>query len=752
MSVADIDPDILQDFLTESDELLSSMDSLLVELESRPTDDDLLNTIFRALHTIKGSSGFLGLPNVTELAHASEDLLNKLRNAELVCDEAIVTAILQSVDVLRVQIEQVGEGQEPNAADTALLGQLHALTNSEQAQDAASGTTESVSSSTPMIDGMPTEAIALDGSKSDLLEFMVLDLAQTLEQLNELHEQTLTPESRPSACAEAAELAGELTRSVDFFERDQLTGETRVLVDSYTKMSELPEACVEPLRARLGVVQWVMSKRLEALGSGCDLLLQTETLVQLIDTLLETQDPGTLSEVASDATPEEILVADGVFDPEDVPSQRAGDAADAEGSSADAKPAAQSAQATATKAKPAGEQTIRVDVDRLESLLNLVGELVLQKNRVVAISRSLGVKMEDHEDAEAFVQVASDLDRITGELQVGVMKTRLQPLNKLFNRYPRVIRDLAHATGKQIRLELDGGETEVDKSVIELLADPMVHIMRNSADHGIESPEKREEAGKPTEGVIRLAAQHEGSHVVVTIADDGGGIDPEKVAKKAVANGMMSESDVQNMTDAQLVRLVFAPGFSTAEGVSDLSGRGVGMDVVNTNITKLNGVVDVMSEKGVGTTVTIKIPLTLAIMQALMIRVNHAIYAVPLTNILEIVQPSEETVSTVGGRKVMRLRDRVIPLLELPEMLPGTEAQRANEPDFVVTVAVGTDSAGLMVHGLLGQQDIVIKPLDEMFARGGNVSGATVREDGQVSMILDVASLITHSQRQAQAA
>lgn len=777
MSIADIDPDILQDFLTESDELLGSMDSLMVQLESAPEDADLLNTIFRALHTIKGSSGFLGLSSVTEVAHASEDLLNKLRNAELSCNESIVTAILESVDVLREQIEQVGDGTMPGPSPQQLIERLLKLSagegaSAEQAESptqatspdsAEAGSEQAASLTTP--GDVPTEAIDLDSSKSDLLEFMVLDLSQTIDQLVDLHEQCESSEACTAACAEAEEVAIELVRSVDFFERSQLSAETKALAEAFAAVPTLEGDAAAALRSRVAAVLWIMKMRLGALSVGRDLVLDSDPTLNRIVTLIETQDTATHPPLDPDADPLMVLVMDGVFGssqaadtvqapPLDAgqPSESNDDAAAKQESSkpeeSESNPADQSTE-TKKPTKPVGEQTIRVDVERLEGLLNLVGELVLQKNRVLAMSRTLGAEIEGQDKIEAFTQVASDLDRITGELQVGVMKTRLQPLNKLFNRYPRVIRDLARATGKDIQLTVDGGETEVDKSVIELLADPMVHIMRNSADHGIEKPEKRAQTDKPKQGTIRLSAEHQGSHVVVTIADDGGGIDPQRVAQKAIGNGMLTETEAQSMSDAQLVRLVFAPGFSTAEDVSDLSGRGVGMDVVNTNITKLNGFVDVESTLGEGTTVTIKIPLTLAIMQAMMIRVNHAIYAVPLSNIIEIVNPEPSAISTIGGREVMRLRDRVIPLIDLPNRLPGSDSAKSEGAPFIVTVAVGTECAGLKVQGLLGQQDIVIKPLDDLFERGGQVSGATVREDGQVSMILDIASILSHTQQKA---
>jgi two-component system chemotaxis sensor kinase CheA len=347
----------------------------------------------------------------------------------------------------------------------------------------------------------------------------------------------------------------------------------------------------------------------------------------------------------------------------------------------------------------------------------------------------------DHELSEAFAQVASDLDRVTSELQIGVMKTRMQPLSKLFNRYPRLIRDLSRSTGKEIDLKIIGGETEVDKSVLELLGDPLVHILRNSADHGVEMPEERLAAGKPAMGTIAIEAGHEGNHVVVRIMDDGRGLNAETIAKKAVEKGLATQDEIAGMPKSNIYKFIFEAGFSTARQVTDLSGRGVGMDVVRTNIAKLNGVVDVASDEGRGTTVSIRIPLTVAIMQAMMVCVDEAIYAIPLSNILEIVKPDAGQLYTIHGHKVMRLRDSVLPLISLSDMF-ASHSSTDGDPVYAVIVGLGSETAGLMVHDLIGQEEVVIKPLDTMFDQTHLVSGATVREDGGVSLILDISAMM----------
>jgi two-component system chemotaxis sensor kinase CheA len=384
----------------------------------------------------------------------------------------------------------------------------------------------------------------------------------------------------------------------------------------------------------------------------------------------------------------------------------------------------------------ASDQTIRVEVGRLESLMNLVGELVLQKNRIGALARGMNAGTTQQQAArEAMGVAAGGLDRVTSDLQVAVMRTRMQPLDKLFGRYPRLIRDLCSKTGKKMDLVIEGGETEVDKSVIEELNDPLVHLLRNSADHGIEPPDQRAAAGKNETGTLRLIASHEGSHVRILLKDDGRGLSREKIAAKAIERGLVDASAVVGLSDRQVFDFIFLPGFSTAEKVSDLSGRGVGMDVVRTNVRKLKGEIELSSAPGSGTTVSIMIPLTVAILPAMMVAVATEVYAVPLGNILEIVKPDRTQVSTIGGNKVMRLRDTVLPLVSAGSVLGKTASE---EESFVVVLAAGEQRIGLQVTGLIGQQEVVVKPLDGAGEACRAVSGATVRDDGGVSLIVDV--------------
>jgi two-component system chemotaxis sensor kinase CheA len=340
---------------------------------------------------------------------------------------------------------------------------------------------------------------------------------------------------------------------------------------------------------------------------------------------------------------------------------------------------------------------------------------------------------------------ASDLDRLTSELQQCVMRTRMQPLEKLFGRYPRIVRDLAKKTDKSIELRIEGGDTEVDKSVLELLGDPLVHMLRNSVDHGIENTTTRRDAGKPETGTLWLRAEHQGGHVRIVIEDDGRGIDRSKIAAKAVERGLVTRDEAAALSDEEVFRFIFAPGFSTAEQVSDLSGRGVGMDVVNSNIKQLNGMVNINSTLGAGTTIEIMIPLTVATMSAMVVGVGDSDYAIPLSAIEEITRSGVSECSTVRGRPVIRVRDEVIGLVDMRRELIDGSAGR--EDGFVVIVAVGQEKAGLIVDQLIGQQEVVIKVLDDDYTSTGPFSGATIREDGRVNLILDIVKLLRDNAR-----
>ncbi len=751
MGTEGMDPGLLQDFLTESNELIEKLDADLVTLEGvgqGAEQKELLDGIFRALHTIKGAASFLGLTTLTTFAHAAEDALNRLRKGEMQVTTEVMDAMLRSVDVLRGMLQEVGDGQVITAAPDDLFKKLHTIAGSEtdgsdKPDDKDTQAVKEVTAAAETYDGTP---LSLPPEKADLLEFMVVDLNEAIENIDRCVDQAQNPATCADAAAHLNEVAQDIFKTGQFFGLDCLVTLARTLETVATALPGLSETALGETLVRARGMKLLIQQQSEALSRGVALSWPLETLRQRIDVLTGGQplDADLLGKHEND--PSAVLVLDNVTGPPSTPHEpNAGstDPAQAPTPPAETASTAKKAETTASRGAVA-EQTIRVEVSRLESLLNLVGRLVLNKNRVLSLTRKVREHQLPHEVEEHFAAAASDLDQLTSELQVGVMRTRMQPLAKLFDRYPRVIRDMARMTNKKIHLEIGGKETEVDKSVLEVLADPLVHILRNSADHGVEPPETRLACGKPESGTIRLSAEHQGSHVRVEIRDDGKGLDREVIGNKAIERGLASQDQVAALSDEEVFRFIFAAGFSTAEKVTDLSGRGVGMDVVRTNIAKINGTINVSATKGQGTTIEILIPLTVAIMPAMMVGVGKHFYAVPLTSIIEIVRPDDSMVHSVGGQPVMRLRDSVLPLLDLREKLQETGSERTSR--FAVVIGVGQQRAGLVVDRLIGQQEIVIKPLDDRYTSGGPFSGATIREDGDVSLILDVIQLIRQAQ------
>lgn len=766
MSIGGFDPEILQDFLTESGELLDQLEGDLVSLETSPEDLDLVNQVFRALHTIKGSASFLALTNLVEIAHAAETSLNAARAGEFVIDRRAMDLLLEAIDLLKKQFDELRAGKDLTAPAAELVRSLTDLGNASAALAQGAPAPDDETRPAPSPGQHPSTApLSLAPGREDLLDFLVSDLVETLQRADELARQLAEEASRSEACNGLAEVGDALVRSIDFFEVDSMTRLARALVEVGEQAGGLPLEIIDQLTPRVRGMIELLQDQTAGLGEKTVRNWPIDTLLDHIGELLHGAVPDG-AQLAPGASPPEALIADGAYPPEATPESLAA----ADGSILERKmepmpvamptspaPPQESASESQTpsprtdnergdpKESAKSEQTIRVEVGRLETLMNLVGELVLQKNRITELGRRFAsAEQADPEQIEALTTTAGTLDRVTSDIQVAVMRTRMQPLDKIFGRYPRLIRDLARKTNKDIRLEIVGGDTEVDKSVIEELGDPMVHLLRNAGDHGVEPPEDREAAGKPKEGVIRILANHEGSHVTVRIEDDGRGLRREIIGAKAVERGLTTEAELANLSDRDIFRFIFAPGFSTAAQVSDISGRGVGMDVVRTNIERLNGTIEVDSVPGAGTTILIKIPLTIAIMPAMMVGVADEIYAIPLSNIVEIVRPDPAVISTIREHPVMRLRDSILPLVSAAEVFDiGSRAGARCECPFAVVLTLNEKRVGLMVTKLIGQQEIVIKPLDSVDGRKtGPISGATVRNDGGVSLIVDVEGMV----------
>ncbi|ALK08271.1 chemotaxis protein CheW [Blastochloris viridis] len=595
--------DLLREFLTETNESLDTVDVQLVRFEQDPNDKKILDNIFRLVHTIKGTCGFLGLPRLEALAHAAETLMGKFRDGMPVTGEA-VTLILCTIDRLKQVLDGLErQEEEPTGSDTDLIGQL--------------------------------EHMALHG-------------------LGEAAPATV-PEPEPEAPALAT---GSLTEQT--LERPLRPGEV--------SLDELERAFRE-------------------------------------------------------TAPEVPVPA-----PKTAKGKRA-EAKKAEAKKADAK-TEDDEKAPESLVK---NQSIRVNVETLEHLMTMVSELVLTRNQLLEIVRR-------HEDSEFKVPLQR-LSNVTAELQEGVMKTRMQPIGNAWQKLPRVVRDLANELGKSIELETVGAETELDRQVLDLIKDPLTHMVRNSADHGLEGPEERRANGKSETGTIRLSAFHEGGHIIIEIADDGRGLHTEKIKAKAIANGLINEVDAEKMSENQIQKFIFAPGFSTAAKVTSVSGRGVGMDVVRTNIDQIGGAIDLKSVYGEGTTVTIKIPLTLAIVSALIVEAGGDRFAIPQLAVVELVRAqsnSEHRIERIKDTPVLRLRNKLLPLVHLKRLLKIDGGQKIDEETgFIVVTQVGNQTFGIVVDGVFHTEEIVVKPMSSKLRHIPMFSGNTILGDGSVIMIID---------------
>lgn len=575
--------EIVDSFVVETKEIFEKLDNEILEIEKRPEDKELINSIFRAVHTVKGTSGFLSFEQMSVLAHRFEDVLNKLRRGELKYDAGMLDIMLEAFDLMKVLLKQVIDQKIEEIDLSSAINKLAAISSGASANN------------------VPVK-------------------------------EASHPEQGP--------------------------------------ISQTPVAGI----------------------SQQDINAQKETIHQ------------------------------------DNPVHQ---------------------QSQAQKLDKLVDSTIRVDVGRLDHLMNLVGELVLGRNRLSQIVTTA----EDNREGEDFVhqlnETSSQIDFITTELQTAVMKTRMVQIGRVFNRFPRLVRDIAREFSKEIDLVIQGQETELDKSIIEEISDPLVHLIRNAADHGIEAPNIRESLGKPRCGTIHLSAGHEGNHIVIEIQDDGAGIDPEKIRQKALEKGLITQEEANEMKPEDTYAIIFIPGFSTAQKVSSVSGRGVGMDVVKTNITKLNGTISVESTVGKSTKITLKLPLTLAIIQGLLVGVGDETFAVPLSSVLEVVQTPKESISTVHGRAVIRLREAVLPLVEISEILEVPGHDESAQKFHTVVVGVGNHKFGIVVDKLIGQKEIVIKPLGAYLKNIPGIAGSTILGDGRVIMILDSGELLRLAQKES---
>ncbi len=698
--------EIIGEFLVESYEGLDRLDQAFIDLEETPDDIGTLTEAFRILHTIKGTCGFLGFGQLEKVAHRGENLLSLLRDEVLEMNHEIADALLATVDAIREILGVIEDTEEEGQHDNeALIARLEALSGQSPAAPPpapeAEPAAEAPAAEAPVAEAPAEEAPQADqASEEPQPEGVVLlnppdDVADPGAEVPDGGVVLLNPpaDGPDGTLADAFQAA------------DAMAGET---VDA---AADVPAEAANPAAPELPA-EATEAPAPEAAPAANDSERIGDILVS--DGAADRTDVeiAATEQVLGDARPiGKILADDGKAEPAEV-------------------------EKAASKQRGAADSTIRVDVAVLDTLMNLVGELVLSRNQIM----QLATEEEHHE----FTGPAQRLNLITSELQEGVMRTRMQPIGNIWNKLPRVVRDLSQQFGKQIRLEMEGKGTELDRTILEAIKDPLTHMVRNTVDHGVEDPDTRTAVGKNPEGVLKLAASHEGGQVNIEISDDGAGIDPERMRTKAVEKGIITTEAAAKMTDNEAVNLIFAPGFSTAAKVSNVSGRGVGMDVVRTNVERIGGSVDVKSVKGQGTVFKIKIPLTLAIIPAITIRCGGNRYAIPQVSLQELVRLDGNDMSSriedLHGAPVYRLRESLLPIIDLREQLgvePDTESTSTN----IVVLQIDGKPFGLVVDLIENTEEIVVKPLGREVKDIALFSGATIMGDGKVALILDVVGL-----------
>jgi len=676
MSV-ELDNELLNVFLIEARELLESLGEQLVDLESSPGDVDLLNAVFRAFHTVKGGAGFLGLNPMVELCHRAEDLLNEARNGAIVLNAGFMDALLESLDLLNDMMRAADGGLPIEAAPRSLLDRLLIPGRAATAPPVALAPP-----TTAPVSAAPTSR-AYDPIE-DEFEAM-LDAAR--------NEREPTPAS-----------SGPI--SDDEFEAllDSLYGTGAPGAEGAASSPNPAPAPAAPAAP--------------AATTADPNAISDDEFEALLDSLHGTAAPGVVPGAA-------VIAAAPAPAPAPAPPPTPAEPAPA-------APAARAAAPTEKRTASTADTTVRVDTHRLDGLVDAAGELVLVRNRLTNLApRGTNDPME---------RAIGELERVAEDLQNAVLRMRMQPVGKLFSRFPRIVRDLARQLGKDIELVTEGEETDIDRTVVEALADPLVHLLRNAVDHGIEMPDVRAAEGKPRNGTVRLAAGQFGDRIVITVTDDGKGMDPEVLRRKAVEKGLMDAEQAARLDERECYEIVFRPGFSTASQVSDISGRGVGMDVVKTKIVELGGTLSIDSRVGHGSTVRLSVPLTLAILRVLMVRVGHRLLSLPLSNVAEVFELVPGQIQELDGRVVAAHRQRALPLVDL-----GRWAGAAGKGGHVVVVQIGHQTLGCLVDEVLGREDVMAKPLGPFLKDVPGIAGATITGDGRISLVLDLSGLADDS-------
>ncbi|QQX81782.1 chemotaxis protein CheA [Shewanella sp. KX20019] len=724
----DVDEEILQDFLIEAGEIIELLQEQLVTLENNPDDSELLNAIFRGFHTVKGGAGFLSLTPMVDVCHEAENTFDLLRTGKRQVSANLMDVILQAVDAINSMFAETQAGQPQSAADANLLSQLKTLSAGQllpseitDAQVSLQG--DAVIEEITTIEAVVEQVAVVEPASVDITAGGSIDDINDAEfeaLLDALHGNGNSPGAPADSTNVVTASSSDITD--DEFESllDELHGSGQFSAPAPAAVVEETAHIVDSDEITDDEFERLLDE-LHGSGSSPSASAAAETT------------PANISEAAvvqAITTSQQAPVAPAAK-PESKPELKPV-----------APVQAKSKPKAAANNMPQAETTVRVDTSRLDQIMNMVGELVLVRNRLL----SLGVSRDDEEMSKAL----ANLDLVTADLQGAVMKTRMQPIKKVFGRFPRVVRDLARSLNKEIDLIMVGEDTDLDKNLVEALADPLVHLVRNSVDHGIEMPDEREASGKTRSGTITLSASQEGDHILLKIEDDGAGMDPGKLKDIAISRGVLDEDAAARMSDEEAYNLIFAPGFSTKVEVSDISGRGVGMDVVKTRIAQLNGTIFIDSHKGKGTRLEIKVPLTLAIMPTLMVEVAEQVFALPLSSVNEIFHLDLTKTNVVDGQLTVIVRDKAVPLFYLEHWLTrsrSTLSPSDKQHGHVVIVQLGTMQIGFVVDSLIGQEEVVIKPLGTLLHGTPGMAGATITSDGGIALILDVPGLLKHYAR-----
>jgi len=684
----------LEIFIEESNEHLQHMNQIMLDLENRPDDLSLLNEVFRIAHTIKGMSGTMGFTKTANLTHEMENVLHLVRSKEIEVSDQIVDILFECFDTLEEYINHLSNtGEEGDLDSTELVNKLKAVEKNRGFGGPALNETVEEEPST-------SSAVEAGSSSNDEFHLDVNDLPDNIidNALNNgfnalkvkiiLNEGCMLKAARAFIVFNTLEQFGEVIKSypiAEDIEDERFDNEFELLF-----MTKLDEEATRTEVMRISEIDEVVVKATELEASGEAVEVVEEVKVEEV----KVEQPEKEEKLNLKST-----------DKKKKPAQSQG-------------------------SKGKTSKTVRVDINRLDNLMNLVSELIIIKTRLED-SENTGSTQNMNEAVEY-------LERITTSLHDAVMKVRMVPVERVFNRFPRMVRDLAKDLGKGIHLNMSGEETEVDRTVIDEIGDPLIHLIRNSIDHGVESMEERRKKGKPESGTVNLRAYPDGNTVVIEVEDDGAGVNHEKIAEKALEKGIVSRDEVESMSQNEIVMLLFKAGFSTAAEVTDLSGRGVGLDVVKSKIESLGGIVEVQTEIGKGTRFIIRLPLTLAIIQALMVNLGDEKYALPLNNIKEITTIQSNSISKVQDQEVVLYRNSTLPILRLPEILQVPNIDQDDKEELtVVVVRKGMQEAGVVVDSLIGQQEIVIKSLGKYLGGIHSVAGATILGNGSVALIVD---------------